>query len=138
MKKKFRELFENYKDLIPYAVFGVLSTTLNIGTYWIFSHLLHIPVIAATILAWIITVLFVYITNRRWVFHSEADTKKAVIKELTSFYVCRVGTELVDLACMFIFVDMLHINDILIKVGANILVIVLNYIASKFLIFKHK
>lgn len=103
-----------------------------------FAHLFRMPVTVSTVTAWIITVLFVYFTNRKWVFHSEADTKQAVMKEIFSFFACRVGTEIVDLACMVIFVNLLHFNDMLIKFAANILVIILNYIASKFVIFKHK
>ena len=92
---------------------------------------------ASTILAWVLSVLFAYVTNRKWVFHSEADTKKAVVKEIISFFACRIGTELVDLAAMFIFVDLLHCNDMAVKVIANIVVIILNYAASKFVIFRH-
>lgn len=133
-----RKLIEKYKDLIPYAVFGVLSTILNIVSYWILAHPVHMPVMASTIVAWIITVLFVYVTNRKWVFHSEADSAKAVVTEIISFFACRVGTELIDLFCMWLFVDMLHMNDMVIKVIANVIVIIVNYLASKFVIFRHK
>ena len=132
-----RKPIEKYKDLIPYAVFGVLSTILNIVSYWILAHPVHMPVMASTITAWIITVLFVYVTNRKWVFHSEAVGTQAVVKEIISFFACRIGTELIDLAFMFIFVDKLGFNDMVIKVIANVVVIIVNYIASKFVIFRH-
>lgn len=136
--KTGKYLFKKYKDLIPYGVFGVLSTLLNIGAYWACAHPFRLSVMPSTVIAWIITVLFVYITNRRWAFHSEAHTMKAVLKEIISFFLCRLGTELIDLAAMFIFVDKLALNDMLIKVIANIVVIIVNYIASKFIIFTHK
>lgn len=132
-----KQLFEKYKDVIPYAVFGVLTTLVNIVSYWVFAHPLHLPVMASTIFAWVLSVLFAYLTNRKWVFHSEAVGAKAIAKEIASFFGCRVGTELIDLAAMFIFVDKLNLNDMVIKIIANIIVIIVNYVASKFVIFKH-
>ena len=133
-----KQLFEKYKDVIPYAVFGVLTTLVNIVSYWVFAHPLHLPVMASTIFAWVLSVLFAYLTNRKWVFHSEAVGAKAIAKEIASFFGCRVGTELIDLAAMFIFVDKLNLNDMVIKTIANIIVIIVNYVASKFVIFKHQ
>lgn len=134
----FSNIIEKYKDLIPYAIFGVLTTLVNIASYWVFAHPLQLPVTVSTILAWVVSVTFAYLTNRKWVFHSEADTKKAVAKEVISFFGCRMGTEFVDLAAMFIFVDLLSYNDMVVKVISNVVVIILNYAASKFLIFRHK
>lgn len=132
------KLIEKYKDLIPYAVFGVLTTLVNIGTYWLFAHPLNLPIMASTILAWILSVLFAYLTNRKWVFHSEADTAKAVIKEIIYFFSCRLATGVLDWVSMFVFVDIMRLNDMWVKVIANVVVILLNYVASKFVIFKHR
>lgn len=71
-------------------------------------------------------------------FHSEAFGPKAIGKEIIYFFACRVGTELIDLFCMWLFVDMLHMNDMVIKAIANVVVIIVNYLASKFVIFRHK
>lgn len=133
-----KKLLEKYKDLIPYAVFGVLTTLVNIGGYWICAHPLGLPVMASTIIAWFASVLFAYLTNRKWVFHSEAVGAAAIWKEIVSFFACRIGTELIDLAFMFIFVDKLGFNDMIIKAIANVVVIIVNYVASKFVIFRHK
>ena len=133
---KLKALFQKYKDVIPYAIFGVLTTLVNIASYWLCAHALGMPVMASTIIAWILAVLFAYVTNRKWVFLSEAKGRRAIVKEMLSFFACRLATGLVDWACMFLFVDVLHWNDVLIKTGANILVIALNYIASKLIIFK--
>lgn len=133
-----KNLIEKYRDLIPYAVFGVLTTLVNIGVYWICAHPLSLPVMASTIIAWFLSVLFAYVTNRKWVFHSEARTLQAVRKEIISFFACRIGTELIDLFCMWMFVDQMHFNDMIIKVIANIIVILVNYVASKFVIFRHE
>lgn len=69
------KLWDKYKDIIPYGVFGVLTTLVNIVSYWIFAHPFGLSVMVSTVLAWIYSVLFAYLTNRKWVFHSEASTK---------------------------------------------------------------
>lgn len=131
----FKKLIMKYKDIISYLVFGVMTTVVNVVVYWFCSHLLGIVVVASSVIAWTVAVLFAYITNRKWVFYSEASGKKEIIREMISFFSCRFLTGVVDWLFMFVFVVVLCLNDVIIKVVANILVIVLNYIASKFLIF---
>ncbi|MCQ2505068.1 MAG: GtrA family protein [Saccharofermentans sp.] len=133
-----KQLFEKYKDTIPYLFFGVCTTLVNIASYWICAHTFALKVMPSTIIAWIIAVLFAYITNRKWVFHSAAKSVRDIVKELLSFFACRLATGGIDWLCMFIFVTRLGWNDILIKIVANVLVIILNYLASKFLIFYKK
>lgn len=132
------ELFRKYKDVLFYAVFGILTTAVNIAVYWIFAHPLHCSVMVSTIAAWIAAVLFAYVTNRRWVFHSSADTKDEIIRELISFFACRLATGALDWGMMFVFADMLHLNDMYVKLVANVVVIIANYIASKLVIFKKR
>ena len=130
------ELWKKYKDVIPYIFFGVLTTLVNIIVYWIFAHPLHLHIMISTIVAWVASVLFAYITNRIWVFHSIATTSAAILKEVIAFFSCRLATGVLDWVCMYVFVDLLAWNDLLVKCGANVLVIVLNYVASKVLIFR--
>ena len=132
------QLIKKYKDILLYGIFGVLTTVVNIATYWVAAHPLGLSVMVSTIIAWIAAVLFAYVTNRKWVFHSQAQGTKEIVQELVSFFACRLATGVVDWACMFIFVDLLHFNDVIIKAAANVLVIILNYVASKLVIFKHK
>jgi len=120
------KLWDKYKDIIPYGVFGVLTTLVNIVSYWIFAHPFGL------------SVLFAYLTNRKWVFYSEASTREEIGKEIVSFFSCRLATGILDWACMFIFADLCGFNDVLIKCAANVLVIILNYVASKLVIFRHK
>ena len=133
-----KKLTEKYKDVIPYLFFGVCTTSVNIVSYWFFAHILNIIVMVSTVLAWILAVLFAYITNRIWVFKSQAKAALEILKEAISFFGCRIATGVLDWLCMFIFAETLHWNDVIIKTLANILVIVLNYFASKLLIFKKK
>ena len=135
---QFKDLYSKYKDVIPYAIFGVLTTIVNIVTYYVAAHFLKMPIMISTMLAWFLAVLFAYITNRKWVFHSSADTPGRILAEIIAFFSCRIATGIVDWLCMWIFVDLLDFNDVIIKAMANVLVIILNYIASKLLIFKGK
>ena len=135
---KLKKIYSKYKDVLAYLVFGVFTTLINIITYWLMAYKLPQIVMVSTIVAWVVAVFFAYITNRKWVFHSECDDIKGIVKEISAFFSCRLATGIVDWLCMFVFVDIIKINDIAIKTLANIVVIVLNYIASKLIIFKHK
>ena len=133
-----RRLYGKYQDKILYLVFGALTTAVNTGVFWLCAHLLDVPVLPATMIAWFIAVLFAYLTNRKWVFHSEASAGKECFRECVSFFLCRLGTGILDWVLMYLLVDRLHFNDLVVKVCVNILVIILNYAASKLLIFRKK
>ena len=135
---KIQRLFKKYKDVIPYLFFGVCTTVVNVAAYGIAAYLFNMTTMPSTIIAWILAVLFAYVTNRKWVFQSEAEGWKEIRREVVSFFGCRLATGVIDWGCMFFFVDILFMNDMVIKVMANILVIVLNYVASKLVIFKRK
>ena len=132
-----RKLFVQYNGLILYGIFGVLTTVVNIVSYYLLAHLLRVPVVISTALAWCVSVLFAYFTNRKWVFHSTADERRAVLKEMAAFFACRLGTGVLDLGIMYVFADQLQFHDVAVKAVSNILVIVLNYVFSKVLIFRH-
>lgn len=134
----FKHLWDTYKDLIPYAFFGVCTTGVNVIFYWLFAHVLGQGIMLSTITAWILAVLFAYFTNKKCVFHSRAKSTGDIAKELFYFFGCRIATGVLDWACMYVFVTLLGCNDVLVKVASNILVIILNYVASKFLIFREE
>ena len=136
--EKLKALYKRYQDVIPYLFFGVCTTLVNMAAYWLVAYPLGLSVAASTVIAWILAVLFAYVTNRRWVFHSDARTTSEILREMASFFSCRLATGLLDLGCMFLFVDVLHWNDLLIKALDNVLVVVLNYVASKLLIFRKR
>lgn len=133
-----RKLFELYRDIILYGVFGVLTTVINIAVYWVMAHPVGLGTMWSTGIAWVAAVLFAYVTNRKWVFHSGVHEGKGMAKEAASFFLCRLGTGIVDWGCMFVFVDLLHWNDVVVKTASNVVVIVLNYVASKMVIFNSK
>lgn len=133
-----RRLWGKYRDVIPYAAFGVATTAVNIVVYWLAAHLLGFSVMFSTVVAWILAVLFAYVTNRKWVFKSYARNLGEILREMGSFFACRLATGIADWASMFIFVDIVGINDVVVKAAANIIVIILNYVASKMVIFRER
>ena len=133
--KSIKEIFLKYKSVILYILFGGLTTLVNIVVYFACSCL-KFSTAASTLTAWIISVLFAYITNRKYVFDSKSQGVKSVFKEISNFFLSRFATGLLDLAVMLLFVDILNFNGMLIKVISNIVVIILNYVLGKFLVFK--
>lgn len=138
MLKYLKQLFIRYKEMILYLFFGGCTTLVNIIVYYICAHLLLLATVPATVIAWILSVAFAYVTNRIYVFESRSRGLVAILREIGAFVSCRLLTGVMDLAIMYICVDLLHFNDLIIKIISNILVIVLNYVASKLLIFRKK
>lgn len=129
---------KKYKQGILYLIFGALTTVVNIISYYLAYNVLKIPNVASTVIAWIISVLFAFVTNRIFVFESKAKGVKNVMREISAFFVCRLLTGVLDVAIMWVSVDIMGWNSLLWKIISNILVIVLNFLASKLLIFKQK
>ena len=130
------KIISRYKSVILYLFFGGCTTIINVVSYWILAHGIQINVMISTVIAWFNAVIFAFITNRKWVFESEVRLHKEILKELFAFFVCRITTGMVDFLCMFVFVDILKAYDLLVKILANIVVIIFNYIASKWFIFR--
>lgn len=131
-----KELLKKYEGVISYLFFGVCTTLVNVAVYGLCSKIWRLGTVESTSAAWVLAVIFAYVTNRKWVFKSKARGAAAIVKELFSFFVCRLLTGALDIAVMYIFVDKLHFEGMIIKLASNVLVVVVNYIASKFVIFK--
>ncbi len=136
--EKIKALMVKYKGLIFYAVFGVLTTVINIATYALCFKVLGLANVPSVIIAWIVAVLFAFITNKLWVFDSKSMDKNTVISELIKFMAARLATGGIDLLIMYIGVDVMHGPEIILKAVSNVIVIILNYILSRLIVFKKK
>lgn len=136
MNNRIAGLLKKHKEIILYLVFGGLTTLVNYTTYLVFSRLLGCSVVVSTILSWFVAVLFAYITNKIWVFESTGIETEALFKEAASFFTARAFSGVLDLGIMALFVDVLHFNDLVIKILSNIVVVIINYVLSKCWIFK--
>jgi putative flippase GtrA len=118
------------------VIFGIGTTLINLLAYAVCTRVFNIHLLISTVLAWIISVLFAYITNRKYVFNSNNKTLKSILIELISFISCRLLTGAIDVAIMYVFAGLLGYNDIIIKILSNLFVIVSNYVVSRLFIFK--
>lgn len=134
--EKIKTLFFKYKEQILYILFGVFTTVVNIVVFAICADMMHLDTYVSNFAAWVMAVTFAYITNKLWVFESKTTDAKELFREIVSFTGARVLTLGIDMVLMFVGVDLLHINKLIVKVLANVVVIVSNYVLSKLFIFK--
>ena len=136
MIQKLRGLLVKYWDIFTYLVFGVLTTAVNYLVYLPVYNLLGISAALSNMIAWAAAVTFAYLTNKPFVFKSHDWSLKTVIPELTKFVGSRVASGAAETAILFLTVDLLGWNGNVWKLLTSVLVVVLNYFASKFLVFK--
>ncbi|MBP5328462.1 MAG: GtrA family protein [Spirochaetaceae bacterium] len=149
LKKIWEENRSKLKELFLYGVFGVLTTILNIALYRILSGIMNHLI--ANAIAWVICVLFAFLTNKVFVFESKSFETKLVLKELAAFTAARLATGVFDELFMFTAVDLLKCGQMnleafgltingatIAKIISNIIVIIFNYIFSKLFIFAKK
>ncbi|WP_405283299.1 GtrA family protein [Methanobrevibacter sp.] len=121
------------RELVLYVFFGALTFLVNIVTYFIFEDLMGINYLISNILAWFFSVLFAYVTNRIWVFESKSPD---ILKEMSLFFGGRIFSGAVDTGLMYLFIDVLMISDLISKIVVQVIVIILNYVFSKLIVFK--
>ncbi len=131
-----KSMWEKYRSVFFYLVFGALTTVVNIVTYHLCYEVWGAPNVPSNIIAWALSVAVAYLTNKVWVFDSKSFAPAVLLPELWKFVSCRLATGVMDLAIMWVGVDLLRGPATPIKIGSNALVIALNYLLSKLLIFR--
>lgn len=129
-------LYKKHEEGINYLIFGFLAFVLNYILYFLFADAIAMHYMAATVLSWVLTVVFAYWTNRTFVFKSQNKEAGAVWKEFISFIGARVATEVLEVVLMYVMVDMAGVNDKISKLVCQTIVILANYVLSKIWIFK--
>ena len=138
MMQKIRSMIVRYWDILSYLFFGVLTTVVNYLVYLPCYNTLGLSAVVSNGIAWAVAVAFAYLTNKPFVFKSHDWSAKTVIPELTKFLGCRVGSGAAETLILYLAVDLLGMNGNLWKLLTNVLVIVMNYIGSKLLVFRKK
>ena len=131
-----KKFFEKYEDMVCYLFFGVLTTVVNYLVYLPCHNWLGWSAGLSNVLAWVIAVAFAFLTNKPVVFKSHDWSWRVVGPELTKFVGCRIGSGVLETAILLITVDWIGWNGNVWKLITAVLVIILNYIGSKFLVFK--
>ena len=134
------KLFNKYREIILYLIFGVLTTLVSLVTYYILVKTFLNPkngfeLQMANIISWCISVMFAYFTNRKYVFESHNDNK---IKELFKFVSSRLITLFMDMTIMFIGVTVINFDDKIVKIISQVVIIIANYLFSKLIVFNKK
>lgn len=138
MIDKIKALVAQYWEVLSYLIFGVLTTVVNYCVYLPVYNLVGLSASVSNVIAWVIAVAFAYLTNKPFVFKSNDWSAKTVIPELTKFVGCRVASGAAETLILLVTVDILHWNGNVWKLVTSVLVVVLNYIASKLVVFKKK
>lgn len=124
------------KEILLYLIFGGLTTVISISVFYLLNVTLGANEHFANIVSWLAAVLFAFLTNRGIVFNSKTHTALGFLRQMFKFYMGRVTTLLVEEAVIFLFITKMGLNSLAVKLSAQIIVVILNYIISKFLIFK--
>lgn len=147
-----KKLFLKYKEIISYVFFGVLATIVNLVSFKLFELILGERLYLVTnVVSWLITVIFAYFTNKLWVFESKSWKANVVIKELIGFFGARIFSLVVEEAGLWLMIDICHMGNIswdilsiningnmIAKIIMQVVVVILNYVFSKLIIFKKK
>ncbi|MCL2752683.1 MAG: GtrA family protein [Defluviitaleaceae bacterium] len=131
-----KEIFAKHREIILYIFFGGLTTLVSAVFYFLASWVFDAPAWLSSIISWIFAVCFAFVTNKLFVF--ESKEKKGTTKEAALFFAARLASLFINTAIMFVFVDLMEFNEPIIFVAGQLVVLIFNYIASKFLIFKKR
>ena len=160
-----KKLYRKYEDIILYIIFGVLTTVVSLVTQFLSSRVLRTEVIVSTIISWICSVTFAYVTNRKYVFKSEEHGAAKIAAEAARFYGARLATCFIEIAIMWLcaerfsgfFIDLMKLerfdytsgiisvfedakglNEMIFKAIGMVIILISNYVLSKLLVFKKK
>ena len=135
---KVKELFARHREIILYLVFGVGTTVIDFAVSLSLVYLLDVNLYLSKVIAWICAVAFAYVTNREYVFHSQNKSTKSVLIEASEFVTGRLISLLLQELMMAILYEGAKMREWVVLVLSSVLVIILNYIFGKLLVFRKK
>lgn len=131
-----KKLYQKNEEIINYLVFGGLTTLVNVVVFFVFNSLLGVQYLIANAISIVLSILFAFFTNKKYVFKSETLTAQAWLKEFLLFCSFRLISAGFDMLSMWILVGGLELDSNLAKLATQFIVVVLNYFFSKWFIFK--
>lgn len=152
MMETIRALLHKHRELVSYVFWGVMTTIVNYVSYFLLTEGLHVYYLTSNVIAWAVSVLFAYFVNKLYVFQSRDWAWQVALRELWQMAASRLFTLGLETVILWFFVDTLRFGDAVIqltagvsihgdavvKLAANVVVVVVNYVLSKFIIFKKK
>ncbi len=131
-----KRIYRDHRMAILYIFFGGITTMVNWAAYYMLYELTGVSNVISNVIAWVVAVAVAFVTNKLWVFESRSLRADVVWPELMKFVSCRIGTGLLEIVLMFITVDLAGLAAMPMKVLVSVVVLVLNYVSSRWLIFR--
>ena len=136
--KNALKIYEKYYEQITYLIVGGLTTVVNFITYFILTKLFHTEPKTAHVISVVISVIFAYFPNKKYVFRSVTTTFKETLNEALLFFGGRAFAAILEIGLFFMGINIFRINDTILKIFTTVFIIILNYIISKLIVFKKK
>lgn len=133
---KLKQIWNKHRDILLYLIFGGLTTLVNYLVYFPLHHVFHVPASLSNFVAWVVAVVFAFLTNKPFVFQSHDWSSATVISEVCKFVGSRFFSGLLETGWIALTVDFLKWNSVAMKLIASVAVIIINYVASRWLVFK--
>ena len=128
--------WKRHREVLLYLFFGGLTTVVSIGSFWVFNDVLHTNEHVANTVSWLLAVCFAFFTNRLWVFQATTSGAKEFGKQMARFYGGRIATFLAEEVIILVFITWLNFPALIVKIVAQIVVLLLNYVVSKLFVFR--
>ena len=138
MTDTLRTLLQKHREIVSYIFWGVMTTAVNYAAYFLLRNVFLVPLVAGNAGAWAVSVLFAYFVNKLFVFRSKDWAWRVALRELWQMVASRIFSLGLETGILWLFVEKLLLNEFLVKLAANVLVVIVNYVLSKFIIFNKK
>lgn len=143
MSERIRTFIKKHRQIIVYLLIGVLTTIVNFAVYLPLLWWAKLPAFLSNAIAWLIVILFAYVTNKLFVFESKDWSAKVALPEFLKFVGCRVASGIFETAFLALTIDLPQLGELkwyslIMKLIACIGVVILNYVGSKLLVFRKK
>jgi len=133
---KLHKLYAKYGEMLRYLLAGGLTTAVSVGAYTFFTRICHINYYLGNIFSWILAVVFAFMINKCFVFNSRRRTAPIIAKEFSQFVFARLFSLGLETFVFFMMIDVAGVNDLVTKLTAQVVVMVVNYLFSKLVIFR--
>lgn len=136
MLRRLKNALRKYREIVTYMIFGGLTTVVNYAVYLVIFHLFCSSATASNAVAWVVSVLFAFFTNKPFVFQSHDWSLRTTGAEFVKFIGCRVASGLLETGVLLVTVDIMHWDGTLMKLLVSVFVVLINYVGSKLLFHK--
>ena len=126
-----RALLQKHRELVSYVFWGVMTTAVNYAAYFLLRNVLLVPLVAGNVTAWAVSVLFAYFVNKLFVFRSKDWAWRVALRELWQMAASRLFTLGLETGILWLFVKKLLLNEFIVKLGANVVVVIANYVLDR-------